>query len=366
LQTELEKERLRLEFAHLAGEFTRWTRDTIESAEVTNFGFTLEEVEKFGPVLHKADQDVIHLANEKKDAYDHVWKKLGEMGVTQNIYTPSTPNTLATARVSLDSAVADRQKKYFAELSRQKANDALCHDFAVLSDPFSKWISEQKEIVSKSKLELEPQLKFVDERLSSIPSDSAKLTAIKNVSAKVDAAGITNNRHTTLTLKDIEVQWEQYQVFLAKKKKMLEEEIEHSKLRGVTVEQLNEIKDTFSQFDVNKSGDIDRKELKACLYSLGEDKTNLEVAEILGKFGKGGTIPYEGFKEFMLGLLGDSDTKEEILNGFKLINKGGDVALVNLLNLVMKDYDLKYFEQTAPKSGQGYNYHHWTEEVFSR
>ena len=28
----------------------------------------------------------------------------------------------------------------------------------------------------------------------------------------MDAAGITNNRHTTLTAKDVLVQWEQYQV----------------------------------------------------------------------------------------------------------------------------------------------------------
>jgi len=164
----------------------------------------------------------------------------------------------------------------------------------------------------------------------------------------------------------VEVQWEQYQIFLTKKKKMLEEEIEHAKLRGVTAEQFKEIRDTFVLFDHNKSGDIDRKELKACLYSLGEEKNNQEVADILTKFGKNNIIPYEGFKEFMLGLLGDSDTKEEILNGFKLINRGGEVATVTLMELVMKEYDLQYFTKTAPKSGQGYDYKVWTEDVFSR
>jgi len=46
LAREIEKERLRLEFAHLAGEFNRWARDTTEAAAITHFGFTLEEVEK--------------------------------------------------------------------------------------------------------------------------------------------------------------------------------------------------------------------------------------------------------------------------------------------------------------------------------
>jgi len=43
LARELEKERLRLEFAHLASEFLRWSKDTVENVESTRFGFTLEK-----------------------------------------------------------------------------------------------------------------------------------------------------------------------------------------------------------------------------------------------------------------------------------------------------------------------------------
>ena len=62
-------------------------------------------------------------------------------------------------------------------------------------------------------------------------------------------AGITNIRHTTLTLKDVEVQWEQYTKFLDAKKSMLASEIEHSKLRGITPEQFKEIESNFKTFD---------------------------------------------------------------------------------------------------------------------
>jgi len=78
--------------------------------------------------------------------------------------------------------LSERQKRYQVELARQKANDALCHDFAVLADPFSKWISEQKEIITKSKSDLEAQLKYVDQRQAGIPGDSAKLEEIKKKS----------------------------------------------------------------------------------------------------------------------------------------------------------------------------------------
>jgi len=156
-------------------------------------------------------------------------------------------------------------------------------------------------------------------------------------------------------------------LFLEKKKKMLEEEIEHAKMRGLTAEQFKEIQDNFNQFDADKSGTIDKKELKALLYSLGEEKNNAEVMSILTQFGNAAKVmPYEGFKEFMIGVLGDSDTKDEILLGFNLINKGGEVATVDKLEQVMKPHDIEYFTKTAAKSGETYDYKKWTEDVFAR
>jgi hypothetical protein len=144
----------------------------------------------------------------------------------------------------LNTALEARNNAYKAELERQLANDALCKEFAALADPFSKWISETKDtqvihciefwsnltnIFPSSYAALEEQLQFIISKIGSVEQDGAKLKDIKECSEKMDAAGITNNKHTTLTLKDVEVQWEQYQAFLERKKKMLEEEIEHQK-----------------------------------------------------------------------------------------------------------------------------------------
>jgi Ca2+-binding EF-hand superfamily protein len=81
-------------------------------------------------------------------------------------------------------------------------------------------------------------------------------------------------------------------------------------------EQFAEIKTQFSQFDKDKSGAIDIKELRATLYSLGDERTGSEVKKIMEEFGvdegKERVMKYEGFKEFMIRQLGDSDTKEEV------------------------------------------------------
>jgi len=185
----------------------------------------------------------------------------------------------------------------------------------------------------------------------------------------MDAAGITNNKHTTLTSKDVAVQWEQWTSFLQKKKKMIEEEIEHNKLRGVTAEQFKEFDKVFQQFDADKSGNIDKKELKACLYSLGEEKSKSEVEQIMSQYGGGkGLIAYEQFREFMINLLGVSVTKDDILNSFKLIIRVEDKAInVEKLELVnMVESDINYIKSSAPKEGSGYHYGKWTDDVFSR
>ena len=81
----------------------------------------------------------------------------------------------------------------------------------------------------------------------------------------------------------------------------------------------------------------------------------------------------------MISILGVSDSKEDIVNSFVLINRGADVALVDNMELVMEESDVEYIKTTAPKvcltstsklntfkSGSGFDFNGWTEDVFSR
>jgi len=366
LAREQEKERLRLEYAHQASEFVRWTKETSEDVAVSQFGFTLEEVEAYQAALTKSDEHIKKESETKTHEYKNVHSQMVGMGVTQNIYTKLSLDDLAKANTSLEGALSARQEAYNKELARQRANDQLCKDFAHLVEPFSKWISDQKDAITKSSASLEDQLSNVDHKIASVGTDGAKLKDIDALNHKLDEAGITNNKHTTLTAKDVHVQWEQYQAFLQRKKKMLIEEIEQHKLRGVTPEQLKEIEDNFRKFDADKSGKIDKKELKTCLYSLGEEKNNAEVVAILKTYGDGQGIVLEGFKNFMVGILAVSDSQDDILNAFKLINKGDEIGRPQKMEIVMGEEDLKYIFETAPKVDGGVNYKSWTSDVFSR
>jgi len=366
LEREKLKEKLRLEFANLANDYTRWVSEVENDTKNTVFGFTLDEV-----VAAKAglDEDDKRLTNEgaaKTEVYTKVHTQAADLGVTQNVYTSHSPATLAGEGEKLKAALAGRQTNYAAELKKQQENDALCRAFADAIDPFTKKINKIKDDISNDKSDLPVQLKNVGDAIKTAAGDGS-LAAIKALQDKIDAAGITNNKHTATTYVDAAVQWKQFTDFLSSKQKTIEKEIAHKAMRGVSPEQYNEIENQFKQFDKDHSGFLDRTEFKACLYSLGEEKSKGEVKSLMEKYGtKDGKIGYEGFKEFMIVILGDTETPEEIILGFKLINRHSDHTNDNLMSMVMEDEDIAFIKSTAPKKADGHDYNAWTAEVFAR
>lgn len=368
LARELEKERLRLEWANLSNEFVSWCQDVIDnSITFAHFGFTLEEVEAYAVTLLTITGEITADAERRRKACMDVDAQLTSYQVTDNVYSTLTLQSLSEASDKVFAGLKQLEMSYKAQLEKERANDALCKEFADQVEPLNRFITERKDEITNSTASLEDQLAHVDASIADLPNHQPKLDAMNATYAKIEAEGITNNRHTILTNKDVDVFWKQYNIFLEKKKKMLEDAIANEKLKGVTPEQMEEIKKNFKQFDKDNSGTINSKELKACLYSLGEEKSNSEIEKIMNEFGAKGEMAEANFVEFGIRMYGDADTQEEILAGFKLINKGEEVAHVEKLEPVLKDEDFKYITSTAPKiSDNVYNYIAWTADVYSR
>jgi len=72
----------------------------------------------------------------------------------------------------------------------------------------------------------------------------------------------------------------------------------------------------------------------------------------------------------MLKRLGDSNTKDEILQGFSYLSLEKDTipgelieAVVN--ELTFKQHHVDYLKKEMKQAGDGYDYKTWTEEVFA-
>jgi hypothetical protein len=367
-QLELKKEQLRLDFAHGALSFTKWSHEIAGNLAIESFGLTLEEVQAHKASVDSSSTELKQQGNTRFVAVKGLAEELSSLHVSDNIYTTLGMGDVEGALKALVAAVEARDAAFAAELQRQIENDKLCQDFAKLADPFSKAIITTKDVISSSKEQLEAQLKHVVGQLAGTAAQEGELEKIKAVAKKMEERGITFNRHSTLTIKDVEVQWEQYKKFLEAKRAMLEQEIENAKLKGITVDQFKEIDEQFKKFDKDNSGDIDRKELTACLYSLGEERTSKEITAIMEQYASKPSqkVTSDAFKDLMIHILGDTDSKEEVLTGFQLINRGKPHTVKALMETVVQPSDCLYIEQTAPKLGEGNDYSAWVVSMFSR
>ena len=84
-----------------------------------------------------------------------------------------------------------------------------------------------------------------------------KLGPIRDLEKKIEEEGIESNRHTSLNAKDVEIQYEGFNLLLARKSEMLRELIELSKLRGVSAEEWDEFNNNFKKFDKNADSFLD-------------------------------------------------------------------------------------------------------------
>jgi actinin alpha len=289
------------------------------------------------------------------------------LGVKENKYTELSPDTLHASAASLGSALAAKLKRYEDELARLTHEDNLCKEFAGVADPIAKTIDTVKARVAESKSDLDTQAQYVRDSLADADKES-RFPKLHELQGQIDTAGIAYNPHTMLTAADLDVQWTQFKALLNSKKVMFEEEIEHNKMRGLTKEQYVEIEEQFKQFDKSKNGLLEKNEFKACLYSLGHEKTGQEVVAVMAKYGAkdGKGMQYDGFKEFMINELGDNDSKDDINAGFKLLNKDTDVCKMANLEILMEDADVGYLKEHMKATGDAYDFKTWTESVFAR
>jgi actinin alpha len=367
LANEIEKERLRLLFATQAGEFTTWTSGLAEDLPKTHFGFNLAEVEAFQAKLDAEDAETKNTSASKTAAFTQTLSDAEAAGVKDNKYTTLTLATLADSAATVEAAQAARQAAYATELERVRYNDSLCQKFAGIANPLAAAFDSNKESITSASGDLEPQIEVTTAKLAEEGDHKAKTAEAAAVHAEMDSRGVEYNPHSHLNASDLEMMVAQYIEFLNKKDAQLKEELEYKRMRGLTAAQFEEIDQQFKEFDKSGDGKLSKSEFKSCLFSLGEEKSSREVAETMEKYGTEAGIPYEGFKEFMISQLGDTDTKPEILEGWELINKGEPVAkVVHMKETILRDEDVEYLQETAPKAGDDYDYTAWTEDVFAR
>merc|ERR1712195_340473 len=96
----------------------------------------------------------------------------------------------------------------------------------------------------------------------------------------------------------------------------------NKKKGGLSEEQLDEVREAFGLFDADASGEIDVRELKAAMRSLGFEVKNEEPKKMVSDIdGDGnGTIDFAEPLAMMTGKVGEKGSREDIEKVFKLFD----------------------------------------------
>jgi len=147
---------------------------------------------------------------------------------------------------------------------------------------------------------------------------------------------------------------------------MLKELIELEKLKGVTAEEWEEFNSNFGKFDKDHDDKLDVKEFKALMYSVGEELSKAQTGELFANYAHNERISRPSYLEYMVRLAGDSDTRENVADGFRLLSNGKETCTRTDLERVVNKEAVEFVYTTMPHEGDAGHYSAWIEEVFSR
>lgn len=300
----------------------------------------------------------------KFDAINQLAGQLAAEGVSVST------DEIAAKWAAFQSESEARKASLAAEASRQEANHGLRSSFAAKASAFSGFVQEQTAAVNSSSGELEDQLRELQGRKPAIAAGRAQLDELSALNRQIEEAGITSNKLTNLTYPFLQAAYEGLVKAAADKESVLQKEIIQKGNKGVTAEQLAEFKEAFDHFDKDKTGQLTRLQFKSCLQSLGEDPTDAELDRLLAAHANAsGNVPFEAFAQIMSQRAADSDSKDQILDAFKII--AGDKQFITEADLVRVlprekvDYLVRSMPLYQGQAGQ-FDYAAWATQAFGQ
>ncbi len=291
-------------------------------------------------------------------------------GITSNMYAQYSIQQLAERWSALQTEVDERAVAIANEDKRQDSNEVLCRAFAEKAKSFVDWCAAIKEEIAQlSSLSVNEQLEALRNKAGVVAERSSAVEEVSTITRQMDEATITHNQHTDITLDEVRLTWEALRDLIAKQGSLLEAELLRQSGSGVSEEQIAEFKETFRNFDKDRSGFLAKHEFKACLSALGYFYTDEQVDQLMTTICKqsANQIYFNEFVEFMIKKNEDSDTPTSILQAFKTIADDRDSVTEVELRRALPAENVDFFLQNIPKNAAGnYDYKAFIQQTYGK
>jgi actinin alpha len=333
----------------------------------------------------------VEAVHEYRKAYDallaervskeHEFNSLAELvneiskhGVSEKTYSEVSWSSLQSGWNQVNGQIADRETALQNELVTQNHNEELRKNFASRAIEFNAWTKHNAGNIEGLSGEIQAQLDQIKNINQEIGRGEGNYKELVQLTHQLDAAGVSDNPHTELTIEGLKSGWDALNILSKKKEQVLEKELLAQSHTGLSADQLKEFKECFIHFDKDEDSLLSRLELGACLKSLGEDinfDQGGKLDQILGAIDADGDgkVTFEEFVGYMERVSSGSDTPDSIKLAFKTLAGDKDFVTEADLRAVLPaekvEYCLKHM-QAFPGVPNAYNYNTFTDKLYGR
>jgi len=318
-----------LEYAKKASPFSNWMDGAKEDLMDMFNVHSLEEVQdlKDAQEQFKANTPA---AQEEFESIMGLQQAIEAMSNQTNPYTNTKAEDLQAKWGEILNLIPERDQKLSSETARQQNNERLRVQFAQMANQVGEWVNQRSkrlvDIGMNASGTLENQLKELQSLNEEIHGFKDHFMELDKINHDVQEAMIFENPHTPYSMEVLRIRFEQLLTGITRNINEVENQILMRDSIGISEEQMKELRTSFNHFDKNKNNQLDYKEFKQCLVSLGhsmeiEEKDSPEFARIIAMVDPNGSgyITFQAFLDFMTREMADTDTADQVMESFRIL-----------------------------------------------
>ena len=332
LAKEIEKaerlDNLWLNYAKKASPFNNWMDGAKEDLMDLFSVHSIEEVVdlKDAQETFKANMPA---AQEEFESILSLQKAIDEMSSLANPYTNTKAADLQAKWDEILLLIPQRDQKLQDETALQQNNERLRVEFANMANEIGEWIRGRTQMMADIGLSargtLENQLQELRSLNDEINEYKNTILELNNVNNVVQEAMIFENPHTPYTMEIIRIRFEQLLTGSTRNINEVENQIMMRDSFGISEEQMKELRASFNHFDKSKNGQLEYREFKQCLVSLGHtidvDSNEQDFKNICAVVDPNGAgfISFQAFLDYMTREMADNDTADQVIESFRIL-----------------------------------------------
>ncbi|XP_016144447.1 alpha-actinin-2-like [Sinocyclocheilus grahami] len=151
-------------------------------------------------------------------------------------------------------------------------------------------------------------------------------------------------------MEHMRVGWESLLTTVARTINEMETQILTRDAKGISQQQLNDFRSSFTHFDRKKKGGMETDDFRACLISMGYDLGEAEFARIMSLVDPdgAGVVTFQSFVDFMTRETGDTETSEQVIASFRILAADKPYILVDELRRELPPEQAEYCISRMP------------------